>query len=358
MEMRTGETRLHSVVHGGDVQSFIEAYGYEPLDFSSNVSPLGVPETVVRAVQDAAGRADAYPDRECRLLRKALAETEGVPPGRIVCGNGAADLIWRLVLAYRPKQALLCAPCFGEYEAALRFVRTRINTVHLTEAFQLPDAFPDAVTKETDMVLLSQPNNPSGVPLQPDVLEKLVARCRETGTLLLIDECFMGFMEEPEAYSAKPFLANCPDLLVLNAFTKLYGMAGLRLGYLLCGSEDAANRITETGQAWSVSNVAQAAGIAALRDTDYVTRVRSLVAKERARLYEALCGMGFHVMQGKANYLLLQSRTPLLLPLRERGILIRACGDYKGLDDTRYRVAVRTEEENERLLAALREVVL
>ena len=129
------------VTHGGDVQSFVSQFGYEPLDFSSNVSPLGVPDTVVRAVKEAVRKADVYPDRHCRLLRRAIAEAEGVPAERIVCGNGAADLIWRITLMRKPKKALLCAPCFGEYEAALRAVCARIEMVPLTEDFLLPEAF-------------------------------------------------------------------------------------------------------------------------------------------------------------------------------------------------------------------------
>ena len=354
------------VTHGGDIQSFVEQYGFSPLDFSSNVSPLGVPERVVNAVREAADKTDAYPDRYCRRLRKALAEKERVPAERIVCGNGAADLIWRVVLALKPKKALLCAPCFGEYEAALRTAGAEIDTVPLTDAFRLPDTFFEAVTADTDLVMLSQPNNPSGVPLSPETVRKLLERCRETKTVLMLDECFTGFMDDPEAASAKRYLTEYDGLLVLNAFTKLYGMAGLRLGWLLCGSEDPAKRVAETGQAWSVSGVAQEAGVAALADTDYVARVRELVMRERARMYRALREMGLQVAEGAANFLLFRcalsenelSRGDMSLKeaLRERGILIRSCGDFKGLDDAWYRVAVRTEEENMRLLAAIKEV--
>lgn len=343
--------------HGGDWAAYQREYGTAPLDFSANVSPLGVPEGVRAAIAAAAGEADRYPDPSCRALREAIAAHEGVAAERVLCGNGASDLIWRAVYAAKPRRALVTAPTFGEYEAALEAVGCEVVRRPLDEAFRLDGGILSMIDHNFDIVILCQPNNPSGVTVDPTLLRELAVRCRERGTRLLIDECFVDLLAEPERFTMKDLVDECPDLLLLKAFTKLYGLAGARLGYALCGDAAYLDAMRRCGPPWAVSHLAQAAGLAALRETEYVERVRRLVRTERPWLDERLCMLGLRVVPGEANFLLFQSAVSLDAPLRERGILIRNCGDFVGLDDSWYRVAVRTHAENERLIAALREVL-
>ena len=152
-------------------------------------------------------------------------------------------------------------------------------------------------------------------------------------------------------------LAEYPNLLILKAFTKMYAMAGIRLGYCLCSDEKLLGKMRQAGQPWAVSSLAQAAGLAALKEDAYVEQVRNLIQKERFWLKEELRGFGLRVIDGEANYVLFQSKKELVQPMREKGILLRSCGNYKGLDDTWFRIAVRTHAENERLILALKEVL-
>lgn len=347
------------LTHGGDWTGFALAHGCLPLDFSANISPLGVPAGVREALREAAGRADRYPDPLCRELRAALSAHEGLSAERILCGNGAADLIFRAVLAQRPRRALVTAPCFGEYEAALETVSCRVDRAVLREetGFSLEESVLDAITPETDLAFLCEPNNPTGVTTPPALLTRILERCRETGTRLVVDECFGDFLDAPEAHSRKADLGEFPNLLVLKAFTKLYAMAGVRLGYALCADADFLERMRRAGQPWAVSSLAQAAGVAALEERDYVRRVRALTAAERAWLFRRLTGLGLRVISGEANYLLFRSPRPLEEPLARRGILLRSCGNYVGLDETWYRAAVRTRRDNRRLTEALEEVL-
>ena len=346
--------------HGGDWAGFELEYGAPPLDFSANVSPLGAPEGVKAALRDAAGRVDRYPDPFCRALRDALAERENVPAGQIVCGNGAADLIYRIVWALRPRRALAAAPTFSEYGAALRTAGCTVVSYPLKREneFRLGADFLEFITPETDAVFLCEPNNPTGLTTPRPLLLKILERCRNSGTWLIADECFNDFLDEPEEHSLRPWLTEFPNLLILKAFTKLYAMAGVRLGYVLSQDESLPDALREAGPPWNVSTLAQAAGAAALRETAYVRRLRRLIQAERPRLLEGLRQLGLEVIPGEANYLLFQSQRPLVSPLRERGILLRSCANYEGLDETWYRTAVRTQEENQRLLTALKEVFL
>lgn len=352
-------TMEQNLTHGGDWAGYEARYGGKPLDFSANISPLGLPQGVRSAVIDSLAQADRYPDPLCRALGGGVGAAEGVDPAWVLCGNGAADLIYRAVLAKRPARALVTAPAFSEYEAALDLVQCKTDRFPLREEedFGLNENFLEAVGPETDLVFLCQPNNPTGRAVPRPLLERVLEWCRSVNALLVVDECFCGFLDQPEAFTMNACLGGYPNLLILKAFTKLYAMAGLRLGYCLCSDRALLDAMRSAGQPWAVSGPAQAAGLAALGETEYVQSVRALISQERPRLAAGLARLGFRVIPGEANYLLFYSRTSLVRPLRERGILLRDCGNYHGLCDGWYRVAVRGPADNQRLIAALEEIL-
>lgn len=347
------------LVHGGDWAGYRAEFGRDALDFSANVSPLGLPAGVAAAITAALPTADRYPDPLCRELCAAIAEAEGVPADWILCGNGAADLIYRLALALRPRRALLPAPTFAEYAAALDTVNCTVKRFYLNEQndFALTEAFADAVDEATDVVFLCQPNNPTGQVTPPAMVEKLLHRCTACGATLVVDECFLDFLPDRDALTAKQLLHDAPNVIILKAFTKLYAMAGVRLGYALCSGAALLARMRAAGQPWAVSSLAQAAGLAALRETAYADRVRALIETERPALAAGLRALGLRVIEGRANYLLFRAPAGFGEKLRRRGAVVRSCANYPGLDGTWYRTAVRTSAENQHLLAIMREVL-
>ncbi len=349
-----------ALTHGGDWAGFAAEYGADAplLDFSANVSPLGLPAGVASALAGAAGDCARYPDPLCRALSAAIGRAEGVPAGWVLCGNGAADLIWRAALALRPASALVTAPAFAEYEAALAAVGCRVERYPLREAdgFRLDEGFLKAIRPGVGLVFLCEPNNPTGLTTPRPLLLEVLACCRAAGAVLAVDECFNDFLDDPAAHTLKGALPG-GGLLLFKAFTKLYGMAGVRLGYALCADGVLLEKLRAAGQPWAVSAPAQAAGLAALQETAYVEQVRTLVRAERPRLAAGLRALGCHVVDGEANYLLFRCKTPLCEPLRRRGILLRSCANYHGLNGDWYRAAVRTGPENGRLLAAIGEVL-
>ncbi|NCE63445.1 aminotransferase class I/II-fold pyridoxal phosphate-dependent enzyme [Pseudoflavonifractor sp. 524-17] len=351
--------RNTQLVHGGDWAGYQAAYGRECLDFSANVSPLGVPEGVQAALRSAAARADRYPDPLCRELAQAIGAAEGVPVQWVLCGGGAASLIFRAVLAVKPRRALVTAPTFGEYEAALALADCRIEHYPLAAAreFRVGEDLLAAITPELDLLFLCEPNNPTGVTTSQALLERIAARCGETGTWMIVDECFGGFLEAPEAHTLSGILAENPHVLILKAFTKLYAMAGVRLGYALCAGGALLDGMRRAGPPWEVSALAQEGGVAALKERDYVDRVRAVIGVQRRWLAGALKELGLRTVPGEANYLLFQGPSGLIPPLEDEGILLRGCGNYCGLDETWYRAAVRTNEENRRLIAALGKIL-
>ncbi len=345
--------------HGGDWKSFEDAAGRPPLDFSANISPLGVPDKVQQAIQEAAGQADTYPDPFCRELTRAFSKAHAVPKEQILFGNGAADLIYRIVLALRPKHALLPVPCFSEYRSALALAGCSISTLLLKEEndFHLPEDFPEMIPEETDIIFLCEPGNPAGVVNPLPLLLRTAEKCRQLGTVLVVDECFLDFLPDADSRSLLPYLDHFPNLIILGAFTKLYGMAGVRLGWCLCGDPQIPDRLRQAGPPWNVSSLAQAAGLAALECGDYVDRLLALTEQERSKLINALQELGLKVIPGRANYLLFKGPQDLDRETARQGILIRSCRNYPGLGETWYRTAVRSPQENRQLIRTLTDIL-
>ena len=345
------------LTHGGDFTGFIREFGYDPLDFSANVSPLGVPASVVRAITEAATEADRYPDPLCRDLCDAIGGYEGVDPSYVICGNGAADIIFRFAGAMKNKNVLVTAPTFSEYETALTASGCTVKRHLLKEenGFHVDDSFIDEITDSTDIVFLCEPNNPTGVTSGREFLARALKACEEHDAVLVIDECFNEFIDDPQSLTMKQALERTQNLMILKAFTKVFAMAGVRLGYALCSNHSIIEGIRNAGQPWSVSGLAQAAGIAALSEPEYVTRLSAMVKRERAFLFEGMTGLGIKVIPGEANYLLFRGPEDLEEKMRKRGILIRNCSNYPGLGEGWFRTAIRTREDNEKLLLILKE---
>ena len=348
------------LIHGGDIEGYRLTYGGEPLDFSANCNPLGLPPAVRRAILAAADEAEHYPDPLCRRLTAAIAHKEGLAPEQVLCGNGAADLIYRLALALKPALALIPTPTFTEYELALHTVGCAIRHYPLTaqNGFNFMEDILGHLDPQVDILFLCNPNNPTGITIAQDLLQRILQHCAAHNILLVMDECFNGLLNEPARHTLRGSLCAYRNLLILDAFTKLYAMAGLRLGYALSADMELLTAMRGAGQPWAVSSLAQAAGVAALTEELYLQRSRALISGERAFLSAGLTAAGFTVLDGEANFLFFHSNiVDLAARLRARGILIRDCANYTGLTQGYYRVAVKNRAANQRLLAAIKAII-
>ena len=335
--------------HGGDI------YGGIALDFSANVSPLGTPRSVTDAIERALPELYRYPDPYCRTLVQTISEYEGVPKNFVLCGNGASELIYAYCGAVRPKRAMELAPTFSEYSLALR--RTGCEVVRFAlkqeENFDLRENFlPILAREKIDALFLCNPNNPTGRLIADDLLEEILRICREKNIALFVDECFLSLSDG--GVDLTPSLSDFPQLFILKAFTKSFGMAGLRLGYGLSADEALLRKMSAAVPPWNVSALAHAAGVAALGDAEFLERNRAVIRAERPRLEERLRELGFWVCPSQANYILFRGEAGLADRLRERGAAIRDCANFEGLGPGWYRAAVRLREENDALLDAMR----
>jgi L-threonine-O-3-phosphate decarboxylase len=355
-EPRRAAAGLPPAVHGSLDFGELQSLGLRPddvLDFSANVNPYGPPDAVREAL--AGVPLDRYPDRDCLALRAALAEALGVPPDRVLPGNGAAELIWLAALAFvRPgDRALVLEPTFGEYARAARLLGARVTTCRARERTAFVPSAPEVgrhlEALRPRVVFLCNPNNPTGAVLAPEVVAAwALAHPR---ALFVVDEAYLPFA--PGLGSALDGAAE--NVLVLRSLTKDCGLAGLRLGYAV-GPQRLIDALRRAQPPWSVNALAQAAGVAALRDPGHRQSSLERLARAKQELVAGLARLGLTPLASTTHFFLLRvgDGASFRLALLRRGILVRDCASF-GLP-AHVRIAARRPEENERLLAAVGEV--
>lgn len=363
--------------HGGHTYGRVGA-----VDFSASLNPLGMPEASLAALRDNVQSFEDYPDVACAQLAEAVAEFERVDAARICLCAGATDAFDRIVDVLAPKHVLLFDPCFSGYERALRRCSASVTHVPLREEedFDFTErALGEACAllsqdEGPDLVFLCTPNNPTGRAVGEDFLRGLSSYAQYRNVTVVLDACFADIAGLD---SAVPLQEKYPNLIVVKAFTKTFAMAGLRVGYAICSDAALAEKLRDAGAQWAVSVPAQIAGVAALQEPAYIMRTLSYVGHERIRLEAALTAAGMRVVPSCANFILFQDTradaadalnsshsdetgapgASLFDALAERGVIVRRCGNFAELNDTWYRIAVRTTEQNTRFIEALKEVV-
>jgi len=349
--------------HGGNIRAASLRYGIaekDIVDFSSSINPLGPSSAARRAARKAIDRIDRYPDPDMSELRTAIARYYGIKPEQVVCGNGSNALIHLIPRVFRPKRVLIPMPTFSEYAAAVEDAGGEVVPLLLQEqnGFRVDPLDLSFALKGADMAILCNPNNPTGaLTRKAEMLEILRSSC-ENNVRLVVDEAFMDFVDGDSLVKEAVQSSN---LIVLRAFTKFYGMPGLRVGYAIAGSATA-RRLRSGQEPWTIDVPSEQAAIAALTDWGYAAKTRRYIARERDRLLSGLRLLGgVEPFSSPANYILLKltgidSRL-LTDKLGRRGLLVRDCSSISGLDDRYVRIAVRTWWQNRRLLKALREIL-
>lgn len=349
--------------HGGNIYKKAKELGMDEnkiLDYSANISPLGLPEYIRNAIIAAIDGTINYPDPECTELRKAISKEDGVEPQCISCGNGGADMLYRLAFGLKPKKVLLPVPAFVEYEEAMTAAGAEMVYYAMKEDLLIREDITEWITPETDLVIICNPNNPTGLLTKRELIIKVLEKAKKTDTMVMIDECFLEICREEAEYTVKPWIEQYDNLMILKSFTKLYAIPGVRLGYLLSGNPQIIEKVNRSGQAWSVSHIAQCAGVAALCNPEYKRAVIDTVEKELDFMKEELKKLPLTLYDGKANYLFFRTSgiTDLDKQLEHYGIMIRNCSNYVNLGNDYWRVAVKAHGDNLRLIAALKEILL
>lgn len=360
--------------HGGDRLWAAQVAGCLPqdlLDFSASISPLGPPDSAVRALHGAIATVSSYPDVTYHALREALGGWHGVTPDWILPGNGVAELLtWAARDLSQCGSVGLLRPGFGDYERALRAFAVETTRLPLplvdptvlrgNPLVDLGHRVPDlsAFLSSKVGLLLTNPHNPTGWLWSRESLEPLLQQCQ----LLILDEAFMDFLPPDQQQSLVSCVQDCENLVILRSLTKFYSLAGLRLGYAIAHPQRL-ERWQQWRDPWTVNSLAAAVGTILPEDQAFQERTWAWLPIARQELSEGMKALpGLDPYPSSANFLLIRcERLPVpdlqQALLQQFRIYIRDCLSFPDLGDRFFRIAVRSSADNQRLLAALAQLL-
>ncbi|MBI5287128.1 MAG: aminotransferase class I/II-fold pyridoxal phosphate-dependent enzyme [Deltaproteobacteria bacterium] len=369
--------------HGGNIWQVAKCYGLKPadiIDFSASINPLGLSPKAKAKIEDSLILAEVYPEPAGEGLKEELARFHGLPEDNILVGNGSTEFIYIIPQVFKPKRTLVIEPSFSEYRNALALVGCQVDSFVLNEeegfTVDINNLLP-VLENRYDLLYFSNPCNPTGGLLSRSEILEIARWCKRCGTMLVVDEAFMDFVEAPHflatgdmgsirvasgqwpVASIKREAVESDDIIILRSMTKFFAMAGLRVGYLFA-SKSIIRTMDGFRPPWSVNTMAILSGLESLRDEDYIRETIEWFKAEHRFLFDGLKVIPYlRPYSSAANFFLVRilhdsllSRT-LQEALLKKGILVRDCASFVGLGDNFFRVAVRKREENLLLLEGL-----
>ena len=364
--------------HGGNIYKVFREKNIKGImDYSSNINPYGIPESLKKRITENLEILERYPDPDYIELRQKLAHLNKVDVSNIILGNGATEIIFLFMEVINPKKILIVSPTFGEYERAVKATgiagdienkKIEIEYFELKESddFKLNiENLKNELEKKYDLLIICNPNNPTGKFLKLVQTEEILKECNKYDTKLFIDEAFIEFLEDGMKESIINTEGNKKNLFVTRAFTKFFAIPGLRLGYGMYFDKELEKKISEKKEPWSVNNFAEMAGLTVLDDAEYIEKTLKWIAEEKIYMYEKLNKIsGMKVYETEVNFITgkidekLFSEGINVKVLREKmleqGILIRDASNFNFLDERFFRLAIKDRESNDRVIEVLR----
>ena len=366
-------------LHGGNIYKlFREKNIKNILDYSSNINPYGVPEKLRKIITGNMDILERYPDPDYIELRSKIAKNNKVDIKNVILGNGATEIIFLLMKVLAPKKVLVVSPTFTEYERAINAARdekkekVEINHFPLQEedGFILNiNLLIGQLDRNYDLLIMCNPNNPTGKFVLKEDMEKILEKCNRTETKFFIDEAFIDFIENGSEQSIVNTLKNKTNLFVVRAFTKYFAIPGLRLGYGLCFDENLSYEVYKKKEPWSVNNIADLAGMTVLDDAEYIEKTDKWIREEKKYMYEKLEKIKeIKPYKTEVNFILVKIDRQIINEkglnvhkLKEemlrKGILIRDASNFRYLDESYFRLAIKDRVNNDRVLNTLKEII-
>lgn len=356
---------MSKVIHGGNIDELSRKYNLDKeklIDFSANINPLGVNEKVKKAIIDALDKVEKYPDITYHNLKSTISAFEDIQYNNLVLGNGAAEVIFNLVRAVNPKKVLIPVPTFSEYEEASLSVNSSIEYYYLKEEnnWAIESDILKFINEDIDIVFICNPNNPTGVITKKEILLRIIEKAKKAKTIVAIDESFLDFIRDSHKYSLVSLLKDYDNIFIIKSLTKLFAIPGIRIGYGMTSNIDIINKIQAISVPWNVNIIAEVSAINSLNDKEFIAKSIIYVEEEKAYLFKELCEFDdIKVFNPSVNFIMfkLGKNIDLKYELMKRNIIIRSCDNYNGLDESYYRIAVRTREENIKLISTLKNIL-
>ncbi len=358
------------VSHGGDIWGFSRKHNIpleEVLEFSGPINFMGPPPKAVEAVKANARLIKFYPDPNPVEFKSAIAKYvgHGVEAENILLGNGSIELIY-MITEVLPQtfKALIPVPSFSEYEKAALRVGGEVTFVQLPPDFSMDnEEIKAAVTDDTKIMCICNPHSPSGRLYSKESIMDLVKFCNKKDIIFSIDENYIEFAEEGDKNTVAGMVKDYENLFVIRSVTKFYGLAGLRFGYAIAAM-NLIDNLETVRQPWSINGLASIATLAAFGDTEFIQSTKETITKNKTELAKALGEIeGLHVFPSVTNFLLVKilnrklTSTMLKELLAEERILIRDCCTFMGMDDSYFRVTIRSAKDNQKLVETIKKKV-
>jgi threonine-phosphate decarboxylase len=337
--------KLKKPAHGGDVHS-----REVKIDFSSNVNPLGPPKRAKEALLNAIEEIHHYPDIDATELKAAISKYVDTNPENITLGNGSSELIKNFCgLFVGDGNVVIPEPTFSEYAYF-----AKLNGAEIRGASLEVQKIINAIDNDTDAVFLCNPNNPTGTIFDEREIEAVIEESLDASALVFLDEAYIEFSE---CKSFADRASEFGNLITLRSLTKFFSLAGLRLGYA-CAGKELIDSMECVRVPWNVNTLAQVAGIESLKDTKFIESSKEFIKKERDFMFSELSKF-LKVEKTRANFFLIDlggeiKSGELKEKLLKKGMLLRDCGTFTGLDDNFIRVCIRKHDENAKLIEELR----
>ena len=363
--------------HGGNIYKIFREKNIDKiLDYSSNINPYGVPENLKKEIFEKVFVLERYPDPDYIELREKIAEKNNLNIENIIVGNGATEIIFLFMKILSPKKVLIVSPTFGEYERAIK-ASTLANDSLEINYFELKETenfvlnvknLETELENNYDLLILCNPNNPTGQFLKLKKLEEILKICEQKNTKLFIDEAFVEFVEDWENESIINSKENKENLFVIRAFTKFFAIPGLRLGYGICFNNNLLKKMLEKKEPWSVNNIADLAGKTVLDDENYIQKTKEWIKDQKKYMYENLNKIeGLRAYKTEVNFILLKIEDNLLekgldvknlrKKMLEKGILIRDASNFIYLNKHYFRLAIKDKLNNEKVIETLTSIL-
>jgi threonine-phosphate decarboxylase len=358
------------VSHGGDIWGFSRKYNIpleKVLEFSGPINFLGPSPKAVEAVKQYAKLIRFYPDPNPVELKAEIAKYvgHGVDEENVILGNGSIELIYMITeILPRGFKALIPVPSFSEYEKAALRVGGEAVFVQLSENFALEtEKIKKAITNDTRIVCICNPHSPSGTLYSKETISDIVDFCQKKDIIISVDENYIEFSDKCQKATMAGFVKKYENLFVIRSVTKFYGMPGIRFGYAIA-AENLIDKLQTVRQPWSINTLAGYATLAAFRDTEFIENTKRTIAKERTEFAKMLSEIDeLHVFPSETDFLLVKilnrkfTSTALREKLAKEGMLIRDCSTFVGLDDSYFRVTVRSAADNLKLIENLKKIL-
>ena len=363
--------------HGGNIYKIFREKNIDKiLDYSSNINPYGLPENLKKEIFEKVFVLERYPDPDYIELREKIAEKNNLNIENIIVGNGATEIIFLFMKILSPKKVLIVSPTFGEYERAIK-ASTLANDSLEINYFELKETenfvlniknLETELENNYDLLILCNPNNPTGQFLKLKKIEEILKICEQKNTKLFIDEAFVEFVEDWENESIINSKENKENLFVIRAFTKFFAIPGLRLGYGICFNNNLLKKMLEKKEPWSVNNIADLAGKTVLDDENYIQKTKEWIKDQKKYMYENLNKIeGLRAYKTEVNFILLKIEDNLLekgldvknlrKKMLEKGILIRDASNFIYLNKHYFRLAIKDKLNNEKVIETLTSIL-